>query len=152
MLTPLVPRLVKRGVEAEAVAPMKTFLLSISLSLCAWSAVAQAKFSGEYIGIASPVKFTTNVTERVLVKLYFYPTGYAFAHVWSYGFDDLSTAEGAIDSLGRFSLLLDNGALLKGTVSGGIARGSATRSVPPRYTFAAPRRFKLAYDPDNLPE
>jgi len=129
----------------------KLFLLSICILVFTSVALGQAGFSGEYLGTASPVRWNSNSTERAVVNLYCYPDGYAFAQVWDYGFELITTAEGSIDRTGRFSLLLESGFILKGKVSGGVARGSSTGNGS-KYTFAAPRRFKLPYDPANPPD
>lgn len=130
----------------------KLFLLSICLLVSTSAALAQAKFSGQYMGIASPVVWSTNASERGLVDLYFHPTGYAFAQFRDYKFNLLTEAQGSINSSGRFSLFLDTGFIIKGVVSGGVARGSVTGPLyRSKYTFSLPRRFKLAFDPANPP-
>jgi hypothetical protein len=125
-------------------------LLAVLLLVSTSAAFGQAKFSGEYLGTAAPTRWTTNASERAVVDLYFYPDGYAQAQIWDYEFNLVTTASGTIDRAGRFSLLLETGFILKGTVSGGVARGSSTGNGS-KYTFAVGRRTKLPYDPANPP-
>ena len=127
---------------------MKALVASLCLSLFASAAFGQAKFSGQYVGVASPIRFNTNTcTERAIIDLTIDPDGSVHLAAYDFGFYPLSSGTGTITASGKFTMLLDTGFVLTGSASAsGHARGSATGNGC-KYTFTALRRYKAPYDP-----
>ncbi len=125
-----------------------TMKLLLALLLTIATASAQSKFAGDYVGIASPVKWTN--LERAVVSVLVFTDGSFILEVANYDlefFDD-NLFMGWVDAKGRFIGLAQSGMLWKGTVSasGGTVKGTASDSTG-IYTFSCLRRFRAAHAP-----
>lgn len=128
---------------------MKFPLLILALALSfTFSAVAQSKFAGDYVGVATPVKWTN--LERAVVSVLVFTDGSFVIEVLSYDFEflDANTFRGQLDAKGRFIGLAGTGMLWKGSVSasGGTVKGTASDATG-KYTFSCLRRYRAAHDP-----
>ena len=127
---------------------MKLPITLLCLILSALSAPAQSKFAGDYVGIASPVRWTN--LERAVISILVYTDGSISVDAFSYDFDFFpeNGGIGMLDAKGKFTVLAENGMLWTGKVSatGGTVRGSAS-DYTGKYTFTCLRRFRAAHDP-----
>ena len=130
---------------------MKIPLLLALLCLCLRSVTAKAqfeKFSGNYLGIATPAKWLCE--ERAVTDIFVYPDGAVEVYVYTYDLDFDAGTYGLAQLLpdGRFSTTMDNGYIVSGKVSaGGTVKGLGLGTTC-KYTFTALRRTKAAYDPE----
>lgn len=127
---------------------MKILLLSLACLAavtCQAQSIAFAAFSGEYLGIATPVHWYC--VDRVVVDAFVYPDGSISLNVFDYDFDPGIGGTGTIDARGKFIVILANGHVIYGTVAkSGTIRGSFYSDTC-RATFTALRRYKLPYAP-----
>ena len=129
-------------------APMKFPLILSLLCLCNFTAKAQfEKFSGNYLGIATPAKWLCD--ERAVVDVFIYPDGAVEVHAYTYDLDFSAGTYGLAALLpnGRFVTTMDNGYVVSGKVS---ASGTVKMlAVSPHCKFTATvfRRTRAAYDP-----
>ena len=80
------------------------YLLALLLTLATFTAAAQSKFSGDYVGIASPVKWTN--LERGVVSVLVFTDGSFIIEVLNYDFEFLDVeVRGTLDAKGRLLLL-----------------------------------------------
>lgn len=125
---------------------MKNLLLIVVAALTVTSASAQSKFAGEYMGIASPVKW--GCSERAIIDVFVYTDGSYSVQFVDYDADWSSTtpAVGWLIGKGQIVTSFENGWFVSAKVSAsGTVKGKATG--PCTYTFTAYRRKQFPYDP-----